>query len=349
METHDVLARTARALARLARRARHRGPLQPRRARPTRRRIRARRESSCSSSTPCRGRARSSSRSPTCAAAARRSGCSSSSSRRNVPWGGALPHVEHKARARRAARVRLCVRLARGRGPVATTSRRLRTSNRERALPRRDRPADGGARVVGRQGARATTSRASIAAGGSASTSTRGSRATATLFSRWTSRATTSACGRSIRRSATGQPTSVHVGEPVDPRGPSRRSTSRSRPTAFAARRVRYLLETGRRSLGVEWLLEKEHVVDPESVYVAFPFALAEPRFRLDLNGVPCSPNEHQLERRRPRLVSGSPLGRRERRRARRHRRSARCAARAARRDHDRKGRTGAGPGRARS
>jgi hypothetical protein len=59
--------------------------------------------------------------------------------------------------------------------------------------------------------------------------------------------------------------------------------------------RVRYLLETGRRSLGIEWLLEKEHVTDPESVYIAFPFALGEPRFRLDLNGVPCSPNDHQL------------------------------------------------------
>jgi hypothetical protein len=59
--------------------------------------------------------------------------------------------------------------------------------------------------------------------------------------------------------------------------------------------RVRYVLESGRRTLGVEWLLDKEHVTDPESVYVAFPFALGEPRFRVDLNGVPCSPDEHQL------------------------------------------------------
>ena len=59
--------------------------------------------------------------------------------------------------------------------------------------------------------------------------------------------------------------------------------------------RVRYLLETGRRTLGVEWLLDKEHLTAPESVYVAFPFALGEPRFRVDLNGVPCTPDEHQL------------------------------------------------------
>ena len=59
--------------------------------------------------------------------------------------------------------------------------------------------------------------------------------------------------------------------------------------------RVRYLLETGRRTLGVDWLLDKEHLTAPESVYVAFPFALGEPRFRVDLNGVPCAPDEHQL------------------------------------------------------
>src|SRR5262249_32988255 len=66
-------------------------------------------------------------------------------------------------------------------------------------------------------------------------------------------------------------------------------------PAGWRRARLRYLLETGRRSLGVDWLLEKEHVVDPESVYIAFPFALGEPRFRVDLNGVPCSPDEYQL------------------------------------------------------
>src|SRR5439155_1336756 len=58
---------------------------------------------------------------------------------------------------------------------------------------------------------------------------------------------------------------------------------------------VRYLLETGRRTLGLEWLLDKEHLTAPESVYIAFPFALGEPRFRVDLNGVACTPDEDQL------------------------------------------------------
>ena len=34
----------------------------------------------------------------------------------------------------------------------------------------------------------------------------------------------------------------------------------------------------------------------PESVYIAFPFALAAPSFRLDLNGVACTPDEDQLD-----------------------------------------------------
>ena len=41
----------------------------------------------------------------------------------------------------------------------------------------------------------------------------------------------------------------------------------------------RYALESGRAALAVEWMLDKEHVTAPESVYVAFPFALAEPSF----------------------------------------------------------------------
>jgi hypothetical protein len=59
--------------------------------------------------------------------------------------------------------------------------------------------------------------------------------------------------------------------------------------------RCRYALESGRAALAVEWTVDKEHVTEPESVYVAFPFALGEPSFRLDLNGVPCTPEADQL------------------------------------------------------
>jgi hypothetical protein len=59
--------------------------------------------------------------------------------------------------------------------------------------------------------------------------------------------------------------------------------------------RCRYALESGRGTLAVEWTIDKEHVADPESIYVAFPFALGAPSFRLDLNGVACTPDADQL------------------------------------------------------
>jgi len=59
--------------------------------------------------------------------------------------------------------------------------------------------------------------------------------------------------------------------------------------------RCRYRLETERKALELDWLLDKEHVTEPESVYVAFPFAIGAPSFRLDLNGVPCTPDADQL------------------------------------------------------
>jgi alpha-mannosidase len=59
--------------------------------------------------------------------------------------------------------------------------------------------------------------------------------------------------------------------------------------------RCRYRLETEQRTLEIDWLLDKEQVTEPESVYVAFPFALGAPAFRLDLNGVPCTPDTDQL------------------------------------------------------
>jgi alpha-mannosidase len=61
------------------------------------------------------------------------------------------------------------------------------------------------------------------------------------------------------------------------------------------AARCRYRLETQRKALEIDLLLDKEHVTEPESVYVAFSFALGSPTFRLDLNGVPCTPDVDQL------------------------------------------------------
>ena len=60
-----------------------------------------------------------------------------------------------------------------------------------------------------------------------------------------------------------------------------------------------YALSSGEKALHVDWELDKLPVHEPESVYVAFPFALGagadELAFRADLNGVACTPNEDQL------------------------------------------------------
>ena len=56
-----------------------------------------------------------------------------------------------------------------------------------------------------------------------------------------------------------------------------------------------YALEPRRKVLEVDWLLDKEDVLDPESVIIAFPFNLGDPRFRLDLGGVPSAPHDDQI------------------------------------------------------
>ncbi len=54
-------------------------------------------------------------------------------------------------------------------------------------------------------------------------------------------------------------------------------------------------LDSRVKTLFVDWLLYKEHQSEPEAVFIAFPFQLGKPSFRLDLNGIPCTPNEDQL------------------------------------------------------
>lgn len=58
---------------------------------------------------------------------------------------------------------------------------------------------------------------------------------------------------------------------------------------------VTYALEPRRKVLEVDWLLHKTDILDPESVYVAFPFNLGEPNFRFDMGGVPSVPHEDQI------------------------------------------------------
>ncbi|HXT34689.1 MAG TPA: hypothetical protein VN837_03840, partial [Chloroflexota bacterium] len=56
-----------------------------------------------------------------------------------------------------------------------------------------------------------------------------------------------------------------------------------------------YSLDSQTKTLAMDWLLDKEHVTDPEAVFIAFPFDLGRPAFRADLNGIACTPGEDQL------------------------------------------------------
>ncbi|WP_158578601.1 glycoside hydrolase family 38 N-terminal domain-containing protein [Spongiactinospora rosea] len=69
-----------------------------------------------------------------------------------------------------------------------------------------------------------------------------------------------------------------------------------SAPGVRSARCV-FALESRVKALHVDWLLDKEPHTDPESVYIAFPIGLDPDGFGflLDLNGVPCAPNDDQL------------------------------------------------------
>lgn len=58
---------------------------------------------------------------------------------------------------------------------------------------------------------------------------------------------------------------------------------------------VTFALNTRQKVLSVDWVLDKEHQTDAEAVFIAFPFNLDRPQFRVDLNGVPCTPNQDQL------------------------------------------------------
>ncbi|WP_028058737.1 glycoside hydrolase family 38 N-terminal domain-containing protein [Candidatus Solirubrobacter pratensis] len=94
-----------------------------------------------------------------------------------------------------------------------------------------------------------------------------------------------------LRRSA---PARVTVGEPEISRGRA------SIAVAIEAEGVRgatcrYTLQSDRRALEIDWTLDKLAQPEPESVYIAFPFALGAPGFRADLNGVACTPDIDQL------------------------------------------------------
>ncbi|WP_029041913.1 glycoside hydrolase family 38 N-terminal domain-containing protein [Cucumibacter marinus] len=56
-----------------------------------------------------------------------------------------------------------------------------------------------------------------------------------------------------------------------------------------------YALEPRRKVVEIDWLLDKEDVLDPESVVIAFPFNMGSPEFRFDMGGVPSAPHADQI------------------------------------------------------
>ncbi len=56
-----------------------------------------------------------------------------------------------------------------------------------------------------------------------------------------------------------------------------------------------YSLLANRKQLEVSWMLDKEHVTDPEAVFIPFAFNLEKALFRADINGIPLTPDQEQL------------------------------------------------------
>ncbi|WP_276353036.1 glycoside hydrolase family 38 C-terminal domain-containing protein [Cohnella caldifontis] len=89
-------------------------------------------------------------------------------------------------------------------------------------------------------------------------------------------------------------PTEVEIAEPTLTAYEARIAVT-IRAQGIRAATCTFVLPTNERSLSIHWLLDKEHVTDPESVYIAFPFRLQEPRFRADINGIALTPDREQL------------------------------------------------------
>ena len=56
-----------------------------------------------------------------------------------------------------------------------------------------------------------------------------------------------------------------------------------------------FWLDSGIKSFGIEWEIDKEHVREAEEIFVAFPADLAKANFRGDINAVPFVPDQDQL------------------------------------------------------
>ena len=94
-----------------------------------------------------------------------------------------------------------------------------------------------------------------------------------------------------VRRSAS----QVEIGEAAVNQGRAS-ITLRIAAPGVASATVTYALDADTKSLEIDWSLDKLEHEDPEAVFIAFPFKLGAPRFTIDLNGIPCAPNDDQLD-----------------------------------------------------
>jgi hypothetical protein len=88
--------------------------------------------------------------------------------------------------------------------------------------------------------------------------------------------------------------TAVTIGEPVIAHGRASITVS-VEAAGIRGGTCTYSLETNQKSLGIDWELDKLHETGIEAVFIALPFALGTPSFRADINGVPFTPNDDQL------------------------------------------------------
>ena len=87
----------------------------------------------------------------------------------------------------------------------------------------------------------------------------------------------------------------VTVGDPVIADGRVSISVAVTGP-GIAGARCTFSLASRSRTLSVDWVFDKLGVTRPESVYVAFPFALGAARFAADLGGVAVTADEEQID-----------------------------------------------------
>ena len=214
---------------------------------------------------------------------------------RDVPWGGNRPVGPVRRVKGTVPAIRICVHLARRR-PGRVRPRGVWNHDRKCSLSASVLTPQPGPWPSGTTRSSITTSRAPIRGGGSDNTSTSGSTIPegGMRSSSSTSRGSTAGSATPIRPYVRETVQSVVVGEPTIRHGRASISVEVT-GKGLGKGTCTFALDPRRRCLEVDWVFDKEETLEPESVYVAFPFNLGEPTFSLDM-GVPVIPDAEQID-----------------------------------------------------